>query len=122
MPKKIAAKANKENAAVDYKELVGFLGEKFEKIDQRFEKIDRRFEIIDQKFEKMDRRFENIEAKLDQKADKSDTNAILDRVVRLSETLDDYRAEQIGMQRQLARHEKWHFKVASKVGVDLSKE
>ena len=31
----------------DYKELVDFLGEKFERIDQRFEQIDQRFDRVE---------------------------------------------------------------------------
>jgi len=98
----------------EYKELVDFLGVKFENIDRKFENIDRKFDEINEK--------------LDQKADKSELIAIsskvdrvLDRVVRMSDKVDDYRADQIGMRRDIDRHEKWHFKVADKVGVDLLK-
>ena len=44
-----------------FKELVDFLGEKFEKIDQRFEKIDQRFDQMDQRFDQMDQRFDRLE-------------------------------------------------------------
>ena len=44
-----------------FKELVDFLGEKFEKIDQRFEKIDQRFDQMDQRFDQMDQRFDCLE-------------------------------------------------------------
>jgi chromosome segregation ATPase len=51
----------------EYQDLVAFLGERFEVIDQRFqvidqrfEAMDRRFEVIDQRFEAMDRRFESL--------------------------------------------------------------
>ena len=49
-----------------FKELVDFLGEKFEKIDQRFEKMDQRFEKMDQRFEKMDQRFDQMDQRFDQ--------------------------------------------------------
>ena len=44
-----------------FKELVDFLGEKFEKIDQRFDQMDQRFDQMDQRFEKMDQRFDRLE-------------------------------------------------------------
>ena len=44
-----------------FKELVDFLGEKFEKIDQRFEKMDQRFDQMDQRFDQMDQRFDCLE-------------------------------------------------------------
>ena len=47
-----------------FKELVDFLGEKFEKIDQQFEKIDQRFEKIDQRFDHMDQRFDRLESQV----------------------------------------------------------
>ena len=33
----------------EYQDLVAFLGERFQVIDQRFEVIDQRFEVIDQR-------------------------------------------------------------------------
>jgi len=95
----------------EYKELVDFLGVKFENIDRKFENIDRKFENID-------RKFDEVNAKID--AVKADVRAVTDRVVRLSDKVDDYHAEQIGLKRQVDKHEKWHFKVADKVGVDLA--
>ena len=88
----------------EYKELVDFLGVKFENIDRKFENIDRKFD--------------EVNAKID--AVKADVRAVTDRVVRLSDKVDDYHAEQIGLKRQVDKHEKWHFKVADKVGVDLA--
>ena len=49
-----------------FKELVDFLGEKFEKIDQRFEKMDQRFEKMDQRFDQMDQRFDHMDQRFDQ--------------------------------------------------------
>jgi len=90
----------------EYKELVDFLVVKFENIDKQFDEVNK---------------------KLDQKADKSELivinskiESVLDRVVRLLDKVDDYHAEQIGLKRQVDKHEKWHFKVADKVGVDLA--
>ncbi|MFA6376181.1 MAG: hypothetical protein WCX69_02140 [Candidatus Paceibacterota bacterium] len=91
----------------EYKELVDFLGVKFENLDQKFENIDRKFENID-------RKFDEVNAKIDAvKADVREVSA------RLGSKIDDYHADQIGMRRDIDRHEKWHFKVADKVGVDL---
>jgi chromosome segregation ATPase len=49
----------------EYKELVDFLGRKFDRIDQRFEQIDQRFEQIDQRFEQIDQRFDRLEQRMD---------------------------------------------------------
>jgi len=76
-------------------------------------------------------KFDEVNAKLDQKADKSDLalkadksdiDAVLTRVAQLGNKLDDYRAEQINMQRQVDKHERWHFQVAEKTGVKLSSD
>ncbi|MFA6376178.1 MAG: hypothetical protein WCX69_02125 [Candidatus Paceibacterota bacterium] len=75
----------------EYKELVDFLVVKFENID---------------------RKFDDVNARID---------TLANRVARMDDKIDDYRAEQIGMRRDIDRHEKWHFKVADKVGVDLLK-
>ncbi len=67
----------------DYKELVGFLSGKFEKIDDKFDKID-------DKFDKIDNRFDKIETKLDNKADKEITDKILasqDEIITKLDTL-----------------------------------
>jgi len=80
----------------EYKELVDFLGVKFENIDRKFENIDRKFD--------------DVNARID---------TLANRVARMDDKIDDYRAEQIGLRRDVDRHEKWHFKVADKVGVDL---
>jgi len=49
----------------DYKELIDFLGKKFENIDKSFENIDGKFENIDKKFENIDGKFENIDGRFD---------------------------------------------------------
>jgi len=90
------AKANNQIKNSEYKELVDFLGVKFENIDRKFENIDRKFD--------------EVNARID---------TLATRMARMDDKIDDYRAEQIGMRRDIDRHEKWHFKVADKVGVDL---
>jgi len=101
----------------EYKELVDFLGVKFEKLDKKFENIDKKFENIDRKFENIDKKFENIDKRFDEVNSK--INSMSDRLARLSDKVDDYHADQIGMRRDIDRQEKWHFKIADKVGVDL---
>jgi len=99
------------NGAVDYRELVEFFGGQFDKIYQEFGKMNAKIDMI-------------IETKAD-KADtatKEDINLMLNRVAMINTKIDDYRAEQIGMQRQLDKHEKWHFVVAKKAGVALPAE
>jgi prefoldin subunit 5 len=132
MPRKPASKPQGDNVN-DYKSLVDFLGPKFEKIDKSFEKIDQRFEKIDQRFEKIDQRFEKIGIQLSLKADSAQIDKVNERIDKvydellthidgLAKKIDDYQTEQAMMSNQLTRHEKWHFRVASKVGVDLLDE
>ena len=96
---------NQNNNSVDYRELVEFLVGQFDKVHQEFDKMN---------------------AKIDTKADKADMeekfNLVLARVAMINTKIDDYRAEQIAVQRQLDKHEKWHFAVAKKVGVKLAAE
>ena len=114
--KDMAEKNNQNNNAVsDYQDLADLMVGQFEKVFEKFEKID-------EKFEKIDIRFEKIEQLLDTKADKADIDRILTRVALLGNKVDDYRAEQIGMQKQLDRHEKWHNQAAAKIGLKLRPE
>ncbi|HSW29248.1 MAG TPA: hypothetical protein VLH75_07100 [Longimicrobiales bacterium] len=48
----------------EYRELVDFLGRKFDRIDQCFDQVDQRFEQVDQRFERVDQRFENVEGEI----------------------------------------------------------
>ena len=71
-------------------------------------------------------KFDEVNDKLDRKADKDEVKTMIDgvndRITRISDKLDDYHAEQIGLQRQVNKHEKWHFQTAAKVGIDLLAE
>ncbi len=123
------------------------IDQRFDANDKRFDIIDQRFDIIDQRFVANDKRFDAIQNqhiadfktlveflagefdKIHQtKADKADTatkediNLVLNRVATINTKIDDYRAEQIGLKRQVDKHEKWHFAVAKKVGVSLLPE
>ncbi len=112
---------NKSNGSVDYRELVEFFGGQFDKIHQEFDKMNAKIDMI-------------IETKAD-KADtaaKDDIDRVLARIAMTNTKIDDYRAEQIATQRQVGKHEKWHFAVAppsiifggrsKKVGVKLPTE
>ncbi|MHB1194674.1 MAG: hypothetical protein ACYC6F_16740 [Longimicrobiales bacterium] len=48
----------------EYKELVDFLGRKFDRIDERFEQVDRRFEQVDRRFDQVDQRFEGLDGEI----------------------------------------------------------
>ncbi len=127
------------------------IDQKFVAIDQKFLGIDKRFDAIDQKFVAIDQKFLGIDKqfdvfkneyvadykgladlmmnqfekfyeKLDQKADKSDIDAVLTRITQLSDKVDDYRADQIGLKRQVDKHEKWHRQTATKIGLKLIPE
>jgi len=112
---------------------------RFAQIDDRFAQVDARFAQVDARFVKMDQancelleflgeQFDKMNAKIDTKADKADTatkediNLVLNRIAMTNTKTDDYRAEQINMQRQVDKHEKWHFQVAEKAGVKLSSD
>jgi hypothetical protein len=56
------------------------------------------------------------------KVDKSDIDRVLARVALLGDKIDDYRAEQNGLSRQVERHEKWHHQTAAKIGLKLQPE
>jgi chromosome segregation ATPase len=115
------------------------IDDKFVQIDARFAQIDARFNKVDARFAKMDQancelleflgeQFDKMNAKIDTKADKADTatkediNLVLNRIAMTNTKTDDYRAEQINMQRQVDKHERWHFQVAEKTGVKLSSD
>jgi predicted lipoprotein len=138
------------NQNISNKELLDFLIKRFDANDKRFDAIDQRFDGVDKKFaifqnqyiadfkslaDLMASQFEKVYEKLDQKADKadmekmlatkadkSDIDAVLTRVAQLGSKIDDYRAEEIGLKRQVKKHEKWHFQTAAKVGIKLLAE
>ena len=111
MSNKIVEKSDK-NGKGEYKELIDFLSVKFDKIDQHFEQVDDHFGQIETQLEKIEKG----------KADKSDIDKVLTRIAIVGNKTDDNRAEQIGMQKQIDKHEKWHFRTAAKIGLDLLAE
>ena len=53
------------------------------------------------------------------KADKSDTDRLMNRMGEILDKTGDDRAEQLKTQRQVDRHEKWHHQIATKIGIKL---
>ena len=143
--KKMEETSNQNNNPIDLRELVKIFNGRFDQIDGRFTKVDDRLDKMDGRFDKMDGRLDKMDGRFDQmdqnyrelveflagefdkihqtKADKVDMeenfNLVLNRVAMINTKIDNYRAEQIGMQKQLDKHEKWHFAVADKIGVKL---
>lgn len=67
--------------------------------------------------------FDKIHETMAIKADRADLDSSVDRVLTriamLGDKIGDMRADQIGMQRQLDKHGKWHFQTADKIGIKL---
>jgi len=86
--KKMAGSNNQNNNSVDYRELVEFFGEQFDKMNAKIDII--------------------IETKADKTntATKADIDRVLTRIAMINTKIDDYRAEQIATQRQVDKHEK----------------
>ena len=135
--------SNQNNNQIDSRELVKIFNDRFDKMEQNYQEMkkdsDAQFAKIDDRFDKVDQtycelveflsgQFDKMNAKIDTKADKADTatkediNLALNRMAMINAKTDDYRAEQINMQRQVDKHEKWHFQVAEKAGVKLSSD
>jgi uncharacterized membrane-anchored protein YjiN (DUF445 family) len=53
---------------------------------------------------------------------KTETNIIMSNITRLNDKIDDYYAEQIGLKRQVGKHEKWHRQTAAKIGLKFVPE
>ncbi|MGC2422892.1 MAG: hypothetical protein WA666_00895 [Nitrospirota bacterium] len=79
----------------EYKELIDFLGTKFEKIDERFEKIDNQFEKIDERFKKIDDQFEEVKRHTGVliEAVEHKIDIVIEGVMGLNERLDRHTAE-----------------------------
>ena len=138
MAKKPIVKNQMEFQNQDSKKLYDFLVQRFDAHDRKFEAIDKKLISHDKKFDAHDKRFDANEKRLDKmemrldlkfewldekKADKQDIYDLRDEMIThingLAKKIDDYRTEQAMIMSQLNRHEKWHFRVAAKVGIDL---
>ena len=81
---------NNDQPKSEYGELTQFLIGKFDKSDEKFS-------IINEKFNE-------INTKLENKADKSDVDKIMNRIGMILDQTGDYRAQQLAIQRQVDRH------------------
>lgn len=70
-------------------------------------------------FSYMEEKFTSVEKKLDQKADKSDVERILNTVDGYAAKLDTYASEMAAMQHKIDRLEKYIQVLAQKANVDL---
>jgi hypothetical protein len=77
--------------------------------------------------EKMDKGFAEVREELNQKPDrgevkimiKTEVDKVVDRIGRLADKIDDDRAQQSAIKRQVEKHERWHFQVAEKISIKL---
>ena len=93
----------------EYKELVDFLGTKFDRIDVKFEEVGGQLSELRQ----------DIGEKLDRKADKSDVANILNNLDAYSKRTDDAIQETAMLSSQVDRHETWIQHLAQKLGLKL---
>ena len=100
----------------DYKELVKFLGERFEKVDERFDGVDKRFGVVGERLDKIDK---NLNELKENKADKSDVNNLINSVDAYAKKADMYFQEMLILAHRMDRMEKWIQTIADKVGVKL---
>jgi len=126
--KKMAETSNQNNNPIDLREVVKIFNDRFDKADQNYRELAKssndRFDQMDQNYRELVEFLAGEFDKIHQtKADKVDMeenfNLVLNRVATINTKIDDYRADQIGLKRQVDKHEKWHFAVADKVGVKL---
>ncbi len=114
----------------DFSELIQYLDGKFTKIDKKFEEVDQKFKEVGGRFESVDSRFENISQKiididgkleniLENKADKSDINNLMNAVDAYAKKADTYFQEMLMIANKVDRHEKWLHQVAEKLGIKL---
>ncbi|UMX48370.1 MAG: hypothetical protein L7H18_02395 [Candidatus Nealsonbacteria bacterium DGGOD1a] len=124
----MAETSNQNNNPIDLREVVKIFNDRFDKADQNYRELAKssndRFDQMDQNYRELVEFLAGEFDKIHQtKADKVDMeenfNLVLNRVATINTKIDDYRADQIGLKRQVDKHEKWHFAVADKVGVKL---
>ena len=86
----------------DYSELIQFLGEKFDNIDDKFIGVDKKLDYL-----------------MDNKADKSDVDTLKNAVDAYAKKADTYFQEMVMLSHKVDRHEKWFHLFAEKLGVKL---
>ena len=67
----------------------------------------------------MNQRFDTIEKKLEEKADKSDVNRMLDLLDKIIKQQEIDEHERLAISNQLDRHDRWHHHTADKLGIKL---
>ena len=73
----------------EYQELVGFLGQKFDKIDTRFEAMDQRLEAIDQRLEAIEEGLTRVEVLGEQERDR--TKFLAEAILAVDRKVDTLR-------------------------------
>ena len=101
----------------DHKELIEFLGSKFDSIDRRFEAIDNRFEAIDNRFEAIDKKFEEMGQRFDSLEGK--IGILQTSVDGLAHRFDIFEKELIVNRHRLEKLEAWAKQVSEKLGIPL---
>lgn len=69
--------------------------------------------------EYLDVKFGKLEDKLDRKAEKSEVNEILANLDAYAKQADTYFQEHILLAGQVSRHERWHERIAKRLGMKL---
>ena len=91
----------------EYRELVDFLGRKFDRIDERFEQVDQRFEQVDRRFENVEGEIRGVRVLVEENA--SNIRKVAEGVQvandRLERSQGEVREEFAGVRREM----KWGF-------------
>ncbi len=91
----------------EYKELVDFLGRKFDRIDQRFDQVDQRFEQVDQRFEQVEGEIRGVRVLVEKNA--SDIRMVAEGVQVANDRLERFQAEVREEFADVRREMKWGF-------------
>ena len=67
----------------------------------------------------LDGKFSDINTKLDNKADKSDVNELMNAVDAYAKRADAFFQEMVALSHKVDRHEKWFHQIAEKMGIKL---
>jgi len=73
-------------------------------------------EYLDKKFANIDRQLLSLK---ENKADKSDTNDLMNAVDAYAKRADTYFQEMVALSHKVDRHEKWFHQVAEKLSIKL---
>jgi len=93
----------------DQSELIEYLGQKFDKIDDKLTKIDSQLFGISG----------DITELKEGKADKDDVNNLMNAIDSYAKKADTYFSEMVALSHKVDRHEKWLMQIAEKVGINL---